>query len=68
VEEAIMAEILTAPVQTVRDNRPHGFNCLVEFPISGIGRKATRIVDLRTTWEFASASAPPRLVTAYLKP
>lgn len=68
VEEAIMAGILTASVQTVRDNRLHGFNCLVEFPLSGIGRKATRMVDLRTTWELVSAASPPRLVTAYLRP
>jgi hypothetical protein len=68
VEEAILTAVLTAPVQTVRDNRPHGFNCLVEFPLSGIGRKATRVVGLRTTWELANATAPPRLITAYLRP
>jgi hypothetical protein len=68
VEEAIMTGILTAPVQTVRDNRLHGFNCLVEFTLSGVDQKATRVVDLKTIWELASPASPPRLITAYLRP
>ncbi len=68
LEDAIRTAILTAPIKSVRNNHRYGAGCLVEFPLRGINRKSGRVVDLRTTWELASPSAPPRLATAYLRP
>ncbi|HEY6730856.1 MAG TPA: hypothetical protein VI039_07520 [Solirubrobacterales bacterium] len=45
-----------------------GYRCVVEFFVQGVGHRAGRLVRLRTVWQLASPHAPPRLLTAFLKP
>lgn len=68
VETEIHRGIRRAPIKTIRDNSPFGFSCVVEFPLQGLASRASRIVNLRTTWLLAGRGAPPRLTSAYLKP
>lgn len=68
VEQSIRIGILGAPVYSIRQNSPFGINCVVEFPIHGIGAKRLRTVNLRTTWIFVEATACPRMLTAFLRP
>jgi hypothetical protein len=65
---SIEVEILTAPIESVRVNPPHGVNCIVVVPILGLHEKSTRIVNVRTAWEIAKQCAPPRLVSAFPRP
>ncbi len=67
VEAAIRSSILYTPIASTRPNPPYGTNCVIEFPLRGIGRYSERIVLLRTIWEFAFPGSPPRLVSAFLK-
>lgn len=67
LEEQILLGVLLHPVKTVIDNRPYGFNCVVEFPIQGIGSYSDRAANLRTIWELADQFRPPRMVNAFLK-
>ncbi|HST68286.1 MAG TPA: hypothetical protein VLI94_01350 [Solirubrobacterales bacterium] len=48
LEAQIELEIQRHPIKTVIDNRPFGWNCLVEFPIRGVGRYSQREANLRT--------------------
>jgi hypothetical protein len=57
-----------APIGHVRPNPPHGVNCVVDFPINGIGEYSARSVRLRTVWEYRSRGSSPKLLTAFLKP
>jgi hypothetical protein len=68
LEGAIRTGLLTTPVSSMRENAPHGVNCVVEIPVRGVGDKRERIVNVRTVWEVANKDAAPRLVTAYPKP
>ena len=68
LEAQILARILDTPVREVRDNAPYGIKCTVDMPISGIGAKADRIVNVRTVWAFDHPGAQPRLANAYPKP
>jgi hypothetical protein len=68
VESEIRVAILTASIRSLRTNAHHGINCVVEFPLRGVEGKRMRTVNLRTIWELVEAAAPPRLVTAYLRP
>lgn len=68
LEKTIRTAVLAEPIRSLRENPPHGINCVVEFPIHGIGDKRMRMVELRTTWELAEDGGPPRLITAYLRP
>lgn len=68
VEQSIRIGILNAPVCSIRRNPPFGINCLVEFPIHGVGNKRLRTANLRTTWIFVDAASRPRLLTAFLRP
>jgi hypothetical protein len=66
--EAIEAGILDTAVSQVRDNPPHGINCVVDIPVRGIHAASERVIDVRTAWLIADATAPPRLVSAYPRP
>jgi hypothetical protein len=68
LENSIRIGILTAPVEAVRDNAPHGLNCVVTVAVQGLGVKSSRIVDVRTVWEITGHGAPPRLVNAFPRP
>jgi len=68
VEQSIRIGILRAPVYSIRQNPPFGINCVVEFPIQGVGDKRMRTVNLRTTWIFVEATSCPRMLTAFLRP
>jgi hypothetical protein len=68
LEAEIRTGIAVRPVDAVRYNRVGRPNCVVEFPIRGIGRHKERMVTLRTIWEIPAAGRPPRLVSALLKP
>jgi hypothetical protein len=68
LEAAIEAGILSVPVASVRHNPPYGFNCVIEFPLSGNAAKSGRAATLRTVWRIGSPGAPPHLNTAFLKP
>jgi hypothetical protein len=67
LEAEIHAGILQAPVKSIRSNPPYGTNCVVEFPLRGVGRYSERVVPIRTIWEIAAAGSPPRLVSAFLR-
>jgi hypothetical protein len=67
VEAQILSGILRHPIEAVVDNRPYGWNCVVQFPIRGIGSYSERVADLRTVWELADPLLPPRLVSAFPK-
>jgi uncharacterized protein DUF6883 len=45
-----------------------GVRCVVDLPIAGIRVHRARVMRLRTVWQFADSLAPPRLLTAFLKP
>jgi hypothetical protein len=68
VENSIRLAILTAPIRSLRTNPHRGINCVVEFQLRGVRDKKARAINLRTSWELVEADAPPRLVTAYLRP
>ena len=68
LEAQIRAAIKTSPVSAIRVNPPHGINCVVEFPIRGIGSRRERVISLRTIWLTVGPGTPPRLITALLKP
>jgi hypothetical protein len=40
LEEAIETAILDTPISQVRDNSPHGVNCVVDFQLQGASRQA----------------------------
>ena len=63
----IHSGIQAAPVIAIRQNQPHGINCVVEFPLRGVGDYQARVVNLRTIW-LVARDVPPRLVSALLKP
>jgi hypothetical protein len=67
VEAEIYSSILRVPITSIRPNPPHGINCVVEFPLQGVGRYSGRSVPLRTIWELVSTDSRPRLVNAFLK-
>jgi hypothetical protein len=67
LEAEIRAGILRAPITTTRKNPHDGINCVVEFPIRGVGTRSEIVVKLRTVW-LLRHDFPPRLISAYLKP
>ena len=52
LEAQILARILDTPVREVRENPPHGINCVVDIQVRGIGAKTDRVVTIRTVWAF----------------
>lgn len=68
LETTIRDGILSTPVSQVRDNYPHGLNCVVDLAIAGLREKSGRIIAVRTIWELVGPGVPPRLVTAYPRP
>ena len=68
LEAQILSRILDTPIGEVRDNPPHGINCVVDIRVRGIGAKAHRITTVRTVWIISAPDDPPRLVTALPKP
>jgi hypothetical protein len=68
LEGAIYTGVVLVPVSEVRDNAPWGPKCVIDLPIRGRGEKSGRIVNMRTVWEIAGGTGPPRLVNAYCKP
>jgi hypothetical protein len=68
LEAAIHEGIGTTEMGSVRHNPPYGYNCVVDFSLSGRDEKSGRAVGLRTVWRVASPDSPPHLTTAYLRP
>jgi len=68
LEAAIAEGIARTPISSVRDNAPHGVNCVVDLAVRGVGERRGRLAAVRTVWELTGAQARPRLVSAYLKP
>lgn len=68
LEAAVQAGVLSVPIASVRHNPPYGFNCVIDFSLSGIGAKSGRSANLRTVWRIDSLETPPHLNTAFLKP
>jgi hypothetical protein len=68
LEVEIHMGILASPIRSIRDNGSRGINCVVEFPLRGLGQYRGRAVALRTIWQYADADESPRLVTAFLRP
>lgn len=68
LEGAILNGVKGRPIDEVRDNAPYGINCVIDVPVRGLGEREGRSVDVRTVWEVTVHQAPPRLVSAYLKP
>jgi hypothetical protein len=58
LEAHIRVGIQRYPITVVVDNRPHGWSCVVEFPIRGVGRYSQREASLRTIWELAAPTVP----------
>jgi hypothetical protein len=67
VEARIRMGIQRYPIKAVVENRPHGWSCVVEFPIRGVGRYSQREARLRTVWELKAPALPPRMTNAYLR-
>lgn len=67
LEAEIRRGIQQHPIKAVRVNEPYGWNCVVEFPLQGVGSYSERAENLRTVWELAEPLGPPRLVNAFLK-
>jgi filamentous hemagglutinin len=68
LEEEIRAKILSNPIQGVRSAKFSGYNCVVEIPIRGLGRRRGRLISVRTVWFLANAGDRPRLTTVFPKP
>jgi hypothetical protein len=68
LEAQIMARVLDTQISEIRDNAPYGVKCTIDMPISGIGAKSDRVVNVRTVWAFDRPDAPPRLANVYPKP
>jgi hypothetical protein len=68
LETQILARILDTPIGEVRDNPPHGVNCVVDIQVRGIGAKARRVITIRTIWIIGATGDPPRLVSAFPRP
>lgn len=68
LETEILTGVRRFPVTGVRFNPPFGYNCVVEFPLQGLGLFSNRTATLRTVWELTVEGARPRLVTAFLRP
>jgi hypothetical protein len=67
LEAQILARILDTPISEIRDNPPHGVNCVVDIQVRGIGAKADRVAPVRTVWIISTPGDPPRLVSAFPK-
>lgn len=67
LEAQIHAGIRVHPIAAVVENRPYGLNCVVEFPLRGVGAYRHRTANLRTIWEVHGLVHAPRLINAFLK-
>jgi hypothetical protein len=67
LEAEIRQAIREVPIAAVRENPPYGINCVVDFSLQGIGVRSEVVARMRTIW-LAKRVAPPRLISAYLKP
>jgi hypothetical protein len=65
--EQLLAGISDAPISDVRDNAPHGILCEVMVQVRGVKHLADQAVLVTTSWEYGSAKADPRLVSAYIE-
>lgn len=65
LEAELRAGILTTPVGSVCDNAPHGYNCVVDVPVRGVGDKRERTINIRTVSEISGREARPRLISGY---
>jgi hypothetical protein len=61
---AIAEAVLDAPISSVREVSPHGFNCEVQIVLEINARTAA----VRTAWHYAHPQSAPRLVTAFPVP
>lgn len=68
LEGAIQTGIMAVGVEAVRENPPHGINCVVAVPVRGLADKNSRVVYVRTVWSLAAAGERPRLATAFPRP
>lgn len=67
LESEIHRSIRQHPIKQVVENSPHGLNCVVEFPLRGIGSYSDRLANLRTVWELSDRLLPPRMINAFPK-
>jgi hypothetical protein len=67
LEREIRAGISCTPVSLVRMKEPDLAACVVQFLIAGPGRYSHRTASLRTVWDLDGPTAPPRLITAFLR-
>jgi hypothetical protein len=67
LEAEIHLGIRRHPITSLVDNRPYGLNCVVEFPLRGVGSYSDREANLRTVWEMAGPFHPPRMINAFPK-
>jgi hypothetical protein len=65
---SIEVGVRATPVESVRANPPHGFNCIVVVRVQGLHEKRARITDVRTAWQVVDRGARPRLVSAFPRP
>jgi hypothetical protein len=67
IEAEIRAGITRTAILKVSPAKVMGFNCTVQFPISGTGSYSHRKANIRTGWELTDPDARPRLTTAFLR-
>jgi hypothetical protein len=67
LELQIREGISSTPISAVRSGASGGVICTVQFQIAGHGRYSHRTASLRTAWVLATSTAPPRLITAFLR-
>lgn len=67
LEAEIRAGITQVPVSSVRENPPHGVNCVVEVLVRGLGHLEGNVIPVRTVWRLADPASRPRLVSAFPK-
>ena len=68
LEREIRLGINRNSITSTRENWPFGLNCVVDFPLRGLGPRRSRIIPIRTVWIIERPEARPRLTSAYLKP
>lgn len=68
LEGAIQTGIMAVKVEAVRENPPHGINCVVAVPVRGLSDKNSRMVYVRTVWSLGGEGERPRMATAFPRP
>jgi hypothetical protein len=67
LERQIREGITHTPITLVRPLPSGAVACTVQFHIAGRGRYIQRTASLRTVWVVDTPTAPPQLITAFLR-